>query len=37
MSKHYKVVLNKLQFLKKLLCPKAKVLKDNVGEKKAIL
>lgn len=37
MSKHYKVVLNKLQFLKKLLCPKAKVLKDNVGEMKAIL
>jgi hypothetical protein len=37
MSKHYKVVLNKFQFLKELVCPKAKVLKDNVGEKKAIL
>ncbi len=37
MSKHYKVVLNKVLFLKKLLCPKAKVLKDNVGEMKAIL
>jgi hypothetical protein len=37
MSKHYKVVLNKVLFLKKLLCPKAKVLKDNVSEMKAIL
>jgi hypothetical protein len=30
-------MLNKFQFFLKFLCPKAKVLKDNVGEGKVIL
>ncbi len=30
-------MLNKLQFFFKFLCPKAKMLKDNVGENKVIL
>jgi len=33
MSKHSKVVINEFQCFLELLCPKAKVLKDSLGEK----
>ncbi len=34
MSKYSKVVLNELEWFLELLCPKVKLLKINVGEKK---
>lgn len=37
MLKHSKAMLDELQCSLDLLCPKAKVLKDNVGERKANL
>ncbi len=37
MLEHYKAMLDELQCFLDLLCPKAKVLKYNVGERKANL